>query len=105
MPNGKKNGKPTIVGAVKKKVKEIAQGYLKRKKARKLMEDSLRKKTFAFEQEKIGRAQIKNKVEFSLRGYPIGKQRLAIAAKARTEAKRDSARAVKLNPALIKKKK
>lgn len=92
MPDGKKNGRPTITSAAKKKAKELMQSYF-------------RKKKLAYEQEKIGRAQIKNKVEADRFGNPIGKQRLAIAAKARKEATRDSTRAVQLNPGLIKKKK
>lgn len=71
-----------------------------------LKSESLRKKTFAAEQEFIGNAQIKNKVKPGQTGvslyketlgqpYPVGQQRLDIAKKYREEASKDSTNAAR----------
>jgi hypothetical protein len=85
----------------------------KKKAAKALMERSERKKDAARTQERIGNAQIKNKVKEgsmgSLHRYtkrmedvgsqiPVGKQRLDIAKRLRSEATRDSLASVRMYP-------
>lgn len=92
----------------------------KKKKAEQLMKSSESKKKAAAQQESLGKAQIKNKVKEGSMGsiapytkkmgdvgkpIPVGKQRLAIAEKLRSEASQDSLKAVKLYPPITPKKK
>lgn len=70
-----------------------------------LMSESLRKKAFAAQQEKIGMALVKKGmgdkpmgtryVDNEFKSVPTGKQRLEIAKKARQSASADSAKAIK----------
>lgn len=74
-----------------------------------LMRSSESKKKAAFEQERLGKAQIKNKVDSktikkggqeykSTSQYPVGKERLDIAKNMRKEATKDSLAAVQGYP-------
>jgi hypothetical protein len=74
-----------------------------------LMAESNRKKAIAIQQERLGMAQIKNKVKSGQTGtskykgslgtpLPVGKERLDIAKNMRKEATRDSLAAVKGYP-------
>jgi hypothetical protein len=89
--------------------KKIMDGGNKKVNSDSLMRSSESKKKMAFEQERLGMAQIKNKVdsktikkggqEYKLTSqYPIGKERLDIAKNMRKEATRDSLAAVKGYP-------
>jgi hypothetical protein len=73
------------------------------------MRESNSKKKFAAEQEQLGMAQIKNKVDSKtikkggqeykvISRYPVGKERLDIAKNMRKEATRDSLAAVQGYP-------
>ena len=92
----------------------------KKKRAEQLMKRSESLKNAAYDQEKIGRAQIKNKVKEGSMGsiapytrklsdvgapIPVGRQRVAIAQKMRADASRDSLKAVKLYPPITPKSK
>jgi hypothetical protein len=78
-----------------------------------MINKSQEKKSFANQQEKIGKAEIKNKVTqgkvLDLKGTttPVGKKRIEIANKLKQEAKRDSLAAVSMSKksAPVKKKK
>lgn len=80
----------------------------RKKMAAELMRRSERAKSFASEQEALGKAQIKNKVKPNSQEWrgnvlPVGKERLDIASKARREAKRDSIASVGLSkPVVVK---
>jgi len=86
----------------------------RKKMAAELMRRSEKLKEFASKQEAMGKAQIKNNVKQGQTGvsmyketlgqpYPVGKERLDIAAKARRDAKRDSLASVGLSkPASVK---
>jgi lipopolysaccharide biosynthesis glycosyltransferase len=77
-----------------------------------LMASSESKKRFAAEQEKIGKAQIKNKVKEGSMGYdlryggtiPVGKQRLKLAKDMMLSAKLDSLQSVRMSKKMSKKK-
>lgn len=58
--------------------------------SKELMASSERKKKAAFDQEYLGKAQIKNKVKSNTSPYPVGSERIAIANKMKKEAKMDS---------------
>lgn len=86
----------------------------KEKKAKELMERSYDRKRMAYEQEEIGKAQIKNKVKRGSMGHwmgeefgnptmiPVGQEMLNLAKKNRDMAKKDSLEAVNLmKPAAI----
>ena len=82
----------------------------KEKKAKELMSSSESKKKAAYEQESLGKAQIKNKVKPNSMIYqgnvlPVGQERIDIAKKMRKEASQDSLKAVKLYPPITPKKK
>jgi hypothetical protein len=84
------------------------------KRAKELMNSSNQKKNFAAEQEYMGKQQIKNKVKQGQTGvslyketlgqpYPVGKERLDIAKKARLSAKLDSLASVRaMKPSVMK---
>lgn len=80
-----------------------------------LMASSESKKRFAAEQEKIGKAQIKNKVdsktikkdgkEYKVTSpYPVGAERLKIAKDMMLSAKLDSLQSVRMSKKMSKKK-
>jgi hypothetical protein len=80
------------------------------KKAKELMRSSESKKKAAYDQESLGKAQIKNKVKPNSMIYqgnvlPVGQERIDIAKKMRKEASQDSLKAVKLYPPITPKKK
>ena len=90
----------------------------KKRKAEQLMKRSESLKHAAYDQEKMGKAQIKNKVKEGSTGsiapftrkwsdvgvpMPVGQQRLDIAKKMRADASRDSLKAVKLYPPITPK--
>ena len=82
----------------------------KEKKAKELMRSSESKKKSAYDQESIGKAQIKNKVKPNSMAYqgntlPVGQERIDIAKKMRKEASQDSLKAVKMYPPITPKKK
>ena len=89
----------------------------RKKKAEALMKRSNDSKNFAAEQERLGKAQIKNKVKPGQTGVwkgsledlgkplPVGAERLAIAKKARQSATKDSLQAVRMYPGITPKKK
>jgi hypothetical protein len=81
-----------------------------KKKAKQLMKKSESLKKMAAQQESLGKGQIKNKVKEGSMQYngnklPVGKQRLDIAKKMRSEASSDSLKAVKMYPSITPKKK
>lgn len=89
--------------------KKIMDGGNKKVNSDSLMRSSESKKRMAFEQERLGMAQIKNKVKPGQTGtskykgslgtpYPVGKERLDIAKNMRKEATKDSLAAVKGYP-------
>lgn len=93
---------------VKMSIKDVSR------KADSLMSKSYAKKDFASTQERLGKAQIANKVkpgqtgtskEFKTLGkpYPVGKERVDIANKAKQSAKVDSLKSVSLRKQIKKK--
>ena len=67
-----------------------------------LMRSSESKKRSAFDQESLGKAQIKNKVKPNSQEYkgnviPVGKERLKIAKDMRLSAKLDSLQSVRMS--------
>ena len=83
---------------------------------KKLMQSSESKKKAAAEQERLGKAQIKNKVKPGQTGFswykgsvgkplPVGKERLKLAKDMRLSAKLDSLQSVRVSNKLKNKKK
>lgn len=109
MPDGKKNGKPTITSAMKKKAKELMKSYFKKKESAKMMEIMGKRQIKAKKKEgqfgTYGSYGITPKSGNKDEVIPVGKQWIDKSKKLMKEAQRDSVRAVRMNPGLIKKKK
>ena len=77
------------------------------KEARKLMASYRSKRWNAYQQERMGLAQIKHNVKpgshiVNFNRTPVGQERIDIAKKMRLDASKDSLRAVTIYPELLK---